>query len=105
MRMHFYYGQKGLIWMRNAYENAQSRRIIRQLRNRILRAKKTRKNSTIYKNAALLVDNSKHFIPCYARAIWNLPRKSKTRKTAGFLKKRNAKPKLPVLKTSLRGTN
>ncbi len=86
MTMHRYYGHKGLIWMRDAYEDSQNRRIIRQLRNRTLREKMTRKNSTIYKNVALLVDNSKHFIPCYARALWNLPRKSKTRKTARFIK-------------------
>ena len=100
--MHRFYDDDGLDWMREAYESLRDQKIVAQLNQRFLQVNNADKNSALYKKVALLVDNSRDFIPCYARAIIGPP---KPVRKVGAAQGSNANPKLPVLKISLRGTN
>ena len=77
INMHRFYGKKGLNWIRNIYESPRDKKIVAQIGKQYLQNPQTKKNNDYYKNVALLVDNSKHFIPCYARAVWGPPKKKK----------------------------
>ena len=99
--------------MREAYESPRDKKIVTRLKKRFLQGDKASRNREIYKgnakksrefllNVALLTDNSKDFIPCYARVILG------TSKPVVVVKAKNepsASSKLPVFNTSLRGTN
>jgi hypothetical protein len=109
--------------------SSRDKGIVGQLDKRFLRGEnvdrsrevykgKALKSKEFYNNVALLVDNSKHFIPCYARVVLGPPEPVHKAKPAtgspaspepvGVVKaksKNSAAPKIFLQKFALRGTN
>lgn len=111
--MHRFYGKKGLNWMRKTYESSQDAKIVKRLSSRFLQGDVVDKRNEIYladpkrsgkflHDIALLVDNSRDFIPCYARVVLGTSKQNQVAKATVV---KAAAPTIPLIKTTLRGSN
>ncbi len=66
--LHRFFGEEGLQWMLAEYQSDRDRNIVSQIRKRLQEGAVLGKTKRDRGEVALLVKNSKDFIPCYYRA-------------------------------------